>query len=163
MAIIIRGSNQGAAPNISGGNYLSVTANMTAAAWNTVATHEVFTVTGLVRMFIWIECTATLTDAADGASIQFGHEAATNAFIASTAGATAGAALIATGVLWYDATPDLLPSAPATSIFDKVINNYDVGYEITGAALTGGSLVFHCVWEALNSTGSVSAGAGGTL
>lgn len=144
-------------------NFLSVVTSMASATWNTVATHEVFTITGLVRIRFWIECTATLTDAADAARIQVGHEADTDAFIAVTAGATAGAALIATGVLYYDATPDLLPSAPATSIFDYVVNNYDIGYEVSGAAFTGGSLTWHCVWEPLNATGNVVAGAGGVL
>jgi hypothetical protein len=46
---------------------------------------------------------------------------------------------------------------------DYVINGLDIGYEITGAALTGGVLVFHCVWEPLNDSGLVEAGAGGTL
>ena len=163
MTYIIRGDASAGSLGIGNPNYLSVVALMTAATWNTATVHEVFTVTGLVRMRMWIECTATLTDAADAARIQFGHEAATNAFIAVTAGATAGAALIATGVLWYDATPDLLPSAPSASIMDYVINNYDVGYEITGAAMTGGSLTFHCVWEPLNATGNVTAGAGGAM
>ena len=112
MGYIIRNADQGAAANISNPNYLSVAVAMTSATWNTAAKHEVFTVTGLVRMKMWIECTATLTDAADGAAIQFGHESATNAFIASTAGATAGAALIATGVLWLDATPLTTPDTP---------------------------------------------------
>jgi hypothetical protein len=37
------------------------------------------------------------------------------------------------------------------------------GYEITGAALTGGVLEFHCVWVPLSSDGLVEAGAGGAL
>jgi len=162
MAWIIRGADSNAA-NITSPNYLSVTADMTSAVWNAAATQEVFVVTGLVRMRMWIECTGTLTDAADGAAIQFGHEAATDAFIATTACATAGAGLLSTGCLWYDTSPLTTPETTATAMFDKIVNGSDIGYEITGAALTGGTLVFHCVWEALNATGSVSAGAGGTL
>ena len=49
-------------------------------------------------------------------------------------------------------------------ILDKVVSGgLDVGYEITGAALTGGSLEFHCVWVPLDDNGLVEAGAGGTL
>ena len=162
MAWIIRGSET-TTPGIGHPNYLSVTTLMTSATWNTAAKHEVFTVTGLVRARMWIECTDTLTDAADGAAIQFGHETATNAFIASTNCARAGAGLISTGCLWYDASPLTTPEVFATAVFDYVDNGLDIGYEITGAALTGGSLTFHCVWDALNSTGNLVAGAGGVL
>jgi len=144
-------------------NYIGVTTLMTSATWNTAATHEVFTVTGLVHFRFWIECTATLTDAADGASMQVGYDADTDFFITTTAVATAGASLLATGCLFYDATPDLVPPTFVAGSFNHIINGYDIGYEITGAALTGGSLTWHCVWEPLNSTGLVTAGAGGVL
>ena len=162
MGYIIR-NGAGAEASITNPNYLSVTATMTAATWNTAASHEVFTVTGLVRMRMWIECTDTLTDAADGATSQFGHESATNAFIAATNCARAGAGLIATGCTWYDTSPLTTPDTFANTVMDYVVNGLDVGYEIAGAALTGGVLVFHCVWEPLNLTGNVAAGAGGSL
>lgn len=162
MGYIIRDTSY-SAPSVGASSYIAVTAAMTSATWNTAASHEVFTVTGLVRMRMWIECTATLTDAADGAAIQFGHESATNDFIASTLCARAGAGLISTGCLWYDTSPLTTPDTFANTVMDYVVNTLDVGYEITGAALTGGTLVFHCVWEALNSTGNVAAGAGGSL
>ena len=34
---------------------------------------------------------------------------------------------------------------------------------VTAAALTGGVLVFHCVWGPLDGDGLVEAGAGGAL
>lgn len=146
------------------GNYVSVTADMTSATWNTVAKHEVFTVAGMVRMVMIIECTDTLTDAADGASIQFGHESATNAFIASTGAAGAGAATINAGEIWCDTSPTEVAGATSSLAIDRVVaGGLDVGYEITGAALTGGALVFHCWWVPIGSTGDVAAGAGGVL
>lgn len=163
MGYIIRSEDKSGATNIGNPNYVNVTALMTAATWNTDASHEVFTVTGLVRMKIWIECTDTLTDAADGATIQFGHESATNAIIAATNCARAGAGLLSTGCMWYDTSPLATPEASSSIIMDYVVNGLDIGYEIDTAALTGGSLVFHCVWEPLNATGNVVAGAGGTL
>lgn len=145
-------------------NYFAVTADMTSATWNTQAKHEIATVTGMVHMIVIPECTATLTDAADGASIQLGHESLTTALIASTTAATAGT-VIETGELWVDATPaDVMVLKSGIENLDFVINGgLDVGYEITGAALTGGTMVFHVWWEAVNSTGLVAAGAGGTL
>ena len=144
-------------------NYLAVTADMTSGTWNAATTQEVFVVTGLVRMRMWIVCTGTLTDAADAAVIQFGVEGATNAFIGATDAAGKNGQTITDTWLWYDTSPSAAYDTFATAVMDYVVNGLDVGYEITGAVLTGGSLVFHCVWEPLNSTGSVTAGAGGAL
>ncbi|MBU2040089.1 MAG: hypothetical protein KKH95_13165 [Gammaproteobacteria bacterium] len=144
-------------------NYLSVVTSMASATWNTVATHEVFTVTGLVHLRMWIECTATLTDAADAARIQVGYEDDTDFFITVQEAATAGAALLATGCIWYNATPTLVPPTFVAGQFNYMINGFDIGYEVTGAAFTGGSITWHCVWEPLNSTGLVVPGAGGVL
>lgn len=144
-------------------NYICVRADFSSATWNTAATHEVFTVTGTVRMKILPLCVETLTDAADAASIQFGDAGATNSFIASTGAAGAGADTISAGEIWIDATPTETTAA-YSAMLDKIVSNgLDIGYEITGAALTGGILDFHCWWEALDATGRVEAGAGGTL
>lgn len=144
--------------------YLTVTADMSLAAWNTAATHEVFTVTGTVRMKVMPLCTATLTDAADGASMQLGIAGTTNAWIASTGAAGAGGNTIEAGELWIDATPADTQAAYSAAVLDKVVaGGLDVGYEITGAALTGGKIVYHCWWKDLDGTGNVVAGAGGTL
>jgi hypothetical protein len=43
------------------------------------------------------------------------------------------------------------------------IDGLDIGYEITGEALTSGNIVFHCVWDPLSAGASVVAGAGGAL
>lgn len=131
---------------------------MSSATWNTQASHEVFTVTGLVRLRMWVECTTNLASAGDAAQLQLGVEGATNAFIA----ATNEDALDANDI-WYDATPTVVYDTAANSILDYVVNGLDVGYEITGEALTAGALTFHCAWDALNSTGNVAAGAGGSL
>jgi hypothetical protein len=163
MGYIIRNADTAPDVGYGAGRYLSVTADMTSATWNTVASQEVFVVTGLVRMRMWIECTDTLVDAADGADIQFGVEGATNAIIAATGAAGKGGSTISTGELWYDTSPTVVYDVASSVIMDYVINGLDVGYEITGAALTAGALVFHCVWEPLNSTGNVAAGAGGAL
>lgn len=145
-------------------NYLSVTADLSSSTWNTVASHEVFTVTGLVRMRVLIECTETLTDAADGASIQFGVEGATNAWIASTGAAGAGGNTIAAGEIWCDTSPTETHGNTGTLVLDKIVaGGLDVGYEITGAALTDGTLVFHCWWVPVGPTGRVTAGTGGAL
>ena len=141
--------------------YLAVTADFTSATWNDFATtpkHEVFNVTGCVRLRMWITCTGNVDSAAHGATVCFGHESDTDAFIAAT-----DETELDSGDLWYDATPTLGCDTFATVVMDYVSNALDVGYEIAGEALNAGSLVFHCVWEPLNSTGAVTAGAGGAL
>ena len=144
--------------SVNSDNHIAVSVDFSNATWNTAASHEVFDVTGLVRMRIWIECDATLTDAANGAAIQFGFAGATNALIASTDSDD-----MVTGELWYDATPTTTYETTANAILDYVSKAIDVGYEITGEALLTGTIVFHCAWDALNATGAVAAGAGGSL
>lgn len=152
-------------PSYSSGRHLAVTADMTSATWNVTAnSHEVFTVTGAVRLRMWIECTGTLTDAADLATIQFGYAGATNGFIAATDAAGKNGQTLTAGQMWWDTSPVGVPEAAGSVIMDYVVaNGLDVGYELAGENLTGGSLVFHCVWEPLNATGAVVAGAGGAL
>ena len=145
-------------------NYIAVTADLSSATWNTVASHEVLTVTGTVRVRVVIECTETLADAADGASIQMGVEGATTAWIGSTGAAGAGGNTIAAGEIWCDTSPADTNGNTGTLALDKIIGGgLDVGYEITGAALTNGTLVFHCWWVPISSDGAVIAGAGGSL
>lgn len=145
-------------------NYVAVTADMTSATWNTAAKHEVFTVTGLVRMRVLIECTDTLTDAADGASIQFGDESSTTRLIGSTGAAGAGGDTLSAGEIWMDTSPADVTPLTSVAILDFIVaNGLDIGYEITDAALTGGALVFHCWYEPLNATGAVAAGTGAVL
>jgi hypothetical protein len=164
LAEAVRYISDKVAPGYGNGRYLAVTATMSSATWNTVAKHEVFTVTGTVRMQMWITCGATLVDAGDAAIIEFGHESDTDAFIAKTDAAGRNATTITTGWLWYNTTPVAGPAPAGSAVMDYVVNGgLDVGYEISGAALTGGSLVFHCVWEPLDATGAVVAGAGGVL
>lgn len=145
-------------------NYFKVTADMSLEAWNTAAAHEIATVTGLNRVVIIPECTETLVDAADGASIQFGVEGATSSWIGSTGAAGAGGNTIAAGELWVDTSPADI-TANFSAMLDKVLTDLDIGYEITGAALTNGTMVFHVWWTPLDPTnpGTVVAGTGVAL
>jgi hypothetical protein len=155
MAYILRGLDVGSGVNVNSANHVQVSADFAVAAWNTVAKHECFTVTGAVRVRLWIECTENVAGAG---SIQFGHEDLTNEFIASTLGTDLDA-----GEFWYDATPTTKLDVAANVIMDYVLNGQDIGYEITGAVLSDGNLVFHCVWEPLSSSASVVAATGGGL
>lgn len=147
------------------GNYFTVTADFTSATWNTIASHEIATVTGLVHMIVIPQCTGTLTDAADLASIQLGVEGNTNSLIAATGAAGLAGTTISANEIWVDTTPTetAVTSVQVAALDFMVGGGLDVGYEITTAALTGGTIIFHIWWEGIDSTGSVAAGAGGSL
>lgn len=146
-------------PSASSSRYLAVTADFTNAQWNTATTHEVFTVTGTVRMRLWVTCGANVASAGDSATISFGIAGTTTAFIAATAEDALDA-----GDLWYDDSPTVTYDTFGNSVMDYVVaNGTDVGYEVANEALTEGNLTFHCVWEPLSATGAVAAGAGGVL
>lgn len=156
MPYDLRRTDSTAELSIHAQNHLVVTADLaTGSSWETAASHEVFTVTGLVRVRLWALCTENV---AGGGSIQFGYEGATDGLIASTTATDLDA-----NELWYDATPTTQIDTFANVVFDRVINGLDIGYEITAAATTNGTLEFHCVWEPLTAGASVVAGAGGTL
>ena len=149
---------QGAGLSANAANYLAVAADLTNATWNSDATHEVFTVTGLVRMRMLIEVTGNVESGGDTATLTFGHEGNAAAWIAAT-----NEDALDTGDLWYDTSPTTKEEDFATAVFDKVVRDLDVGYEIDVEACTGGSIVFHVWWEPLNATGAVVAGDGSAL
>ncbi len=133
-------------------NYGSVSITFAALTTGAVATHEILTVTGLVRLRIAAVCSVNVAGAG---SIQLGVEGVTNALIASTTGTDLDA-----GELWYDATPTTAYDTFANVVFDRVINGLDVGYEVTADTLTSGTVIFYYWWEPLNSTGAVVAADG---
>ena len=140
-------------------NYIAVTADLSSATWNTVATHELFTVTGLVRMKVIAEVTVNGDDTSgDTSTIQLGTEDATNGWIAATQVDD-----LAAGEIWADATPTETNGNYSSLVFDKVVNAKDVGYEIANEAATAGTIIFHCWYEALNATGAVVAGDGSAM
>lgn len=155
-----------AEPTYNHPNYITLSVDLTSATWNTAAAHEILTVTGNIRLKIMVECTETLTDAADAATLTLGDEITPAGIIASTSAGGAGAAnQLDAGEFWIDATPaDVSPVAESSVILDFVVlQGADVGYTIGGEALTDGTLIFHMWWYPLDSTGAATVGAGGAL
>ncbi len=146
-------------------NYLPITVDFADAAWNTVATHEVLTVTGMVQLTIIPQVAATLTDAADLATLQLGIAGTTNAIIATTGAAGVGGDTLATNEFWLDATPaDVVVTKTALDNLTVVVGaGLDVGFEVAGEALTGGRIIFHVWWTPLDATGAVVGGTGVAL
>lgn len=157
-----------AAPSSNHPNYFTVTADMTSATWNTVAAHEIATVTGMVRMQIIVEVTATVITTGTNGTIALGFEGNTSAIFSATALDAALTGDVFSAVYGSAATT-VASGAEAQSslthaIFDVVVvTGKDVGYTIATNAATTGTLTFHVWWQPLDSTGAVTAGAGGVL
>ena len=160
--------SQAALPTFNTNNYFTVVADMTSATWNTVAAHEIATVTGACRVHILIETTATVITAGTNGTMEFG-------FAGNTASIFAGTALDAavTNDVWtavYGAVATTVvggadaKSALTSAIFDVVVvGGVDIGYTIAVSAGTTGDLTFHVWWTPLDATGAVVAGGGGVL
>lgn len=143
-----------------------VEANMLHATWNTVASHEIATVTGTVRMRILAECNDTTTGASTEAAISLGTALNKVGLIAATLfGGSEDSNAFQAGEVWQDTTPTESNGIQAfsTGVIDKVISKTDVGYTISSAAGATGRIIFYIWWEALDDKGAVVAGAGGSL
>lgn len=130
----------------------TVTADFTSATWNTIATHEVVNVTGAVALQIFPVCQGDLTGAG---SIRLGTDTNTAAFIVATT-----ATNIDNGEIWASASPTA--NLAKSAWLDTLVTG-DVGYEITTAALTGGSLLFVVFWQPMAAGSTAVAGTGGAL
>ena len=157
-----------AAPTSNHPNYFTVTADMTSATWNTAAAHEIATVTGVVRMQILVEVTATVITVGTNGTIALGYEGNTSAIFSATALDAALTGDVFSAVYGSAATTPAsgadAQSSLTHAIFDVVVvNGLDVGYTIATNAGTTGTLTFHVWWQPLSATGAVTAGAGGAL
>jgi len=141
-------------------HYLPVTIDFTSVTWNTVATHEVFTVTGLARVRLIPICTENM---AGLNNMKLGT--ASNIVAAPWVATTLKVDIDATEA-WLTATPAPtfpVPGGAGTGVIDAIVSTDDIGYEIETADASDGTIVFHLWWTALDPTATVVAGAGGVL
>jgi len=156
-----------ALPSYSHPNYFTIDANMTSVTWNSVAAHEIADVTGNVRMTIMAECThENLVSAGTNATIVLGVAGNTSAIWASAnvddwdLGEVASA--VYAGAPTYPLGVGEAHSSLTHVLTDVVIvGGLDVGYTIGTSAGTLGTIKWHVWWTPLDSTGAVTAGAGG--
>jgi len=154
-------------PAYGGSNYLAVTVAFDgttgAAHWGKAAeTDEVLTVLGAVQLKILIECTETCTGTDGGTIALWGG---TDVLIAATIINTEGAdeTNLDAGELWLDTSPVERVATASTAFFEFVAIEDDIGLDCQAQDIADGTIVFHVWWTALNATGAVAAGAGGTL
>ena len=155
LATALAGREQ--AISVNAPNHIAVTVDLSSATWNTLATHEVFTVTGAVRMRLWVECTESLTGLG---GLVIGNELDTTVLI----GSGVEPPIPLQGKLYDMVNSNISAWASSSNIVvDKVSYGLDIGYEVMSDPATDGTLIFHCVWEPLSAGATVVAGAGGPL
>lgn len=125
-------------------NLVPVVADFTQVAWNTVAKHKLFVVSGRCRVRIIAFCTSDLA-AGGAATIKLGHTTNTGAFIAATL-----ATDIDNDEFWLSATP--AKTFAYSAIIDQITAEASIGYEIAVTAMTAGRISFYCWWEPIGTT-----------
>lgn len=144
-----------------GQNAVYVTVDLSVAAWNTVATHEVFTVTGLVKAIAFYRVTENAAAGA-GALISFGREGSTTTFAAAQLFSN----LVAGNFIQPGGTTSAFmgfDTYQAVAGALTVIEGLDLGYEITVNAFTDGTLEAVCFWTPISAGSRVVAGTGAAL
>ena len=129
-----------------------VTADFTAAAWNTVGDHGIFQLSGTIMYRIFPIVTATLTSGgaatlALGAQVVDGA-ATTDHFVAATVYSTLIGGSGTAAVLWSGTTPASYGSADGSVLPQLRFSSglVRIQYTVATAALTGGSIRFVVRW-----------------
>jgi hypothetical protein len=132
---------------------VSKTAAFTAGAGTgDVGTFALFTVTGQVIVKIVAVCTETVVEGVGGGTVEVGITGDTATIIAQTTSTN-----LDVNEIWHDATPDA--DIEALSVMSEfiIVNGGDIFITIAGQDVTDGTVVFHCFWTPLDSTGLVVA------
>jgi len=141
---------------------LTVVVDLSLAAWKTVATHEVATITGAVGVTTAVRCT-TGVEGID--NIRYGSAGNTALFIGATIRNT-----ISINQFWLTTTgstaraPALIMGIDATShLKSATLESEDIGYQLYTSDGTLGVLEFYFWWYAISSGATLVAGDGSAL
>lgn len=139
-------------PHYGASNYVQRAYDFDSDA-NAAASHNLYTVTGDVRIRLLCICNSTVTSGGTP-TIEVGISGSTASIIAQCADATG----IAAGEIWHDANVD--SSVEAYSVLSDfiVVNDNNILLTIGTAACTGGILEFNLWWEPLTTGSTVVAG-----
>jgi hypothetical protein len=146
-------------------NRLQVNVDFSSATWNTVATHEVFTLTGVCCGWLFYHVTDELTSSG-AATVAFGDATGTGSYSAAQtyANLVTDALVIPASTVGNYSTMTNFFFSPAASRHGSFVSaSVDFGFQIASAALTGGTLKAYCFWTPVSSDGLIVAGAGGAL
>jgi hypothetical protein len=148
-----------------GPNKLRVSVDFALAAWNTVAAHRLFTLTGTVALKLFAVIRTSLTSGG-AMTIQLGVTTATTVWIGATAVATmTGPDTYWVGVSGSGAQGDQGTAGliPMVKFVASGAQPFHIGYELLVAAATGGTMEFIAYWEPVSSNGNLVAASGGAL
>ena len=127
----------------------SSTITMAAATTGSVATHALFTVTGVVAVTCFAVCGTDLTSGG-AATIEVGTALSTAALLAQVAFSALDA-----NEIWHDNAPDA--SVELDSVLTKKIVTQSIAYKVAGDTITGGTITFYLSWYPISSNGNVVA------
>lgn len=131
------------------GRVASKSITYVAGTTGAIATVAIFTVTGTVAVRIFGVCTTALTSGGV-ATIEVGVTGSTAILIALST-----ATDIIANEIWVDATPTLLVDAVPAAVV--IGGGLDINQKITDATITGGVMVYYCLWEPLSAGATVVA------
>lgn len=145
-------------------NVARVSIDFSLPAWKTVASHEVFEVTGLVKVQVLYLVRETLVSAG-APTISFGYEGALTAYAAAQVHTN-----LVAGV-WVAPGGTVFTINNQTGIFNNagtgrgadIISGLDLGFNVNVAELTDGEIEAICYWSPVSAGAMVVAGAGGAL
>lgn len=150
------------------GSYLTtVSVDFTQAAWNTVASHRTFTVTGTVR-HVEIYVVQTNFAAGAGATIAVGFTGSTSAYNSAqlfslfTAGLLFRTAANAPRAYMY-AGELIQGTGGGAANINTLQTNRNHGFTIAVNAFTGGTMTGYSFWTPVSANGNVVPATGGAL
>lgn len=111
-------------------------------------TLTLFDVTGLVAVKLIARCTENLAGAT--ATVAAGTAINATGLLAQTTATDLDA-----NELWHDATPDA--SVELVTVAAEKFVSQDIIQTVGTAAITDGTLVYHCLWRPISSDGQVTA------
>jgi hypothetical protein len=134
-----------AAPTVLPRKLESATITFAAATTGAVASHALFTVTGVVDVTLFA---VVGTDVVGSGTIEVGTALSTAGLLAQVAGTALDA-----NEIWHDGTPD--SSLELDSVLTKKIITQSIAYKIATDTLTGGTIKFYLSWTPISSDGNV--------
>jgi hypothetical protein len=140
--------------NVGGGGLVEKTWDF-AVDGHVSGSHDIFTITGDVRMKLLAICETSLAGGGAGAQVTLGFNGATTNLIGQTT-----ATGIDAGEIWTSSTiaSNLAVNTVAAAVFDRIVSGYtSVKINIVSASTSTGKIHFYCWWEPLSAGSAVAA------
>ncbi len=140
--------------NVGGGGLVEKTWDF-AVDGHISGSHDIFTITGDVRVKLLAICETNLAGGGVGAQLTLGLNGATTYFIGQTT-----CTGIDAGEIWTSSTlaNNLKVNTIALAVFDRIVSGYtSIKIDIVSASTSTGKIHFYCWWEPLSADSAVAA------